>query len=491
MASSGFLTTSLISLWIDRIHSQKCLSVVSSISQWEQVYQDWISEALPDDFIEWLKLKGYVIPLPSYPPEVHDDDLLDKFLQDTSEVESELIPDSNNNNAGDDTGVIESHSFFSHQGSITLPESSFSPSNEDKTEQYLTNCYSQSDVDKMTEFLKEMCMSPTTEACESFNQDPFDDDDTVSWSQISQDPLGRKDSREDLLKEDESNNKEQEVDFKPQWIRKPRFLVIGNLGVGKSSFIREMLKESKGVCTKSNEIVVGSGLKSVTLTISTFESEDAIWLDTVGLDEPKDKGGRMSSGVALYQILKFMKNSEEGLDMMIFVHRGRVSESFARNYEFFFKIIGKETIPSILVLTGGENSIHFSPSASYEERSRLNKIAQIDLKSYGYHFDHVVNCCFAESCGNPFFEEIYASFARISKKQLYLCLKTYQFEKPIFLWCEVNRWNQLYKIWNFLCDFLGVVPIFSQWHKPLLRAKELFKLDDASFAALVSLFKYK
>lgn len=429
----GFLSEKLISLWIERIAEQNYFTVLSTIDEWEEVYQAWTADT-KSDFIDWLKEKGYAIPL-------------SKDIQ---------------NNMDDKAAVIDSHSFMS-QNSITL----------DASDSYLA------------QLCKQNGQNPKEFSSEQ-------DDDTVSWSEISdvQEPF-RTNSREDLTKDDDEEEEQEAVaiipepDITTKWKRKPRFLVIGNSGVGKSSFIRAMLHDTS---PKKEEIAIGSGLKGVTMNVSVFESEDAILLDSCGLDEPKDKSP-MNSAQALFKILKFMKNSQDGLDLLLFVHRGRISESFARNYEFFYKIIGKEMIPAILILTGGENTSHFHPATTYEERTKMNAVTCAELKTFNYNFEHVVHCCFAESCGNTFFKEIYASFGKISKNQVYLCLKSYTFDEPVFLWCEMNKWNTLLKLWNAFCEALGLIPTFSAWYRPLQKAKELFKLDEESFAALVSLFK--
>ena len=272
--------------------------------------------------------------------------------------------------------------------------------------------------------------------------------------------------------------------------KKPTILVVGNSGVGKSSMIKSMIKLSSSHIPGKNISLpkVGFGLRGKTMDIETFESDDFIWLDSCGLDEPKE-GGTITCAQSICQILNFLKLSDQGIDLIIFVHRDRISRSFDSNYKFFYEIIGQKLIPCALVLTGAELTNYYSELSDQQREEKDNEL-KTKLASSKYEFSQVISCCFAESEDRNL-GAIYSGYRQQSYSRLICALEKLFIKntEKTELWCKISKWNKFQKIWHFIIIHFNLPTFFAFWYNHLLKTKELFNLDQDSFNQIVSIFK--
>lgn len=72
--------------------------------------------------------------------------------------------------------------------------------------------------------------------------------------------------------------------------------------------------------------------------------------DTVGLGE--GVGGILESPKAIAALIRLMRNTKSGINLLAYVVRGpRITGQHRRNYEMFYKIICEEKVPILLLLT--------------------------------------------------------------------------------------------------------------------------------------------
>ena len=127
--------------------------------------------------------------------------------------------------------------------------------------------------------------------------------------------------------------------------RVKHILVYGSAGVGKTSFVNALSGESiptsggaRGVTLKSQEVV------------TRRDGVDYRVIDTAGLDEAHR--GAVSSAGAVGALVRLLKRSKDGLNLMVIVvKKGRIHASTLNNFELFVKKMGGKKVPLLIIVT--------------------------------------------------------------------------------------------------------------------------------------------
>lgn len=122
-------------------------------------------------------------------------------------------------------------------------------------------------------------------------------------------------------------------------------LVFGSAGTGKTSFVNALTGQS---------LPTNGGAKGVTLSsqvvLAHHDGVDYRIIDTAGLDEAK--GGSVTSVDAVWGIIRLLKRSQQGLNLMVMVvPKGRILTSTLDNYEFFVNQMVAKKVPVLIVVT--------------------------------------------------------------------------------------------------------------------------------------------
>jgi GTPase SAR1 family protein len=178
-------------------------------------------------------------------------------------------------------------------------------------------------------------------------------------------------------------------------------LVIGETGVGKSSLIRHTLNVSA---------VISDGPLGCTTNVTRYEDDNIVLYDSCGFNE--SALGKVSPAQAFVDILCFINRIKDGLNFIIMVHRGRITESLVQNYHFFRNVVfgsssPEERIPMILVMTGCESE---AIGPSWWARKKENLEA---FRNQGFEFDRIISTSFASADKSPL-EGIYSKIRQDS-----------------------------------------------------------------------------
>ena len=126
-------------------------------------------------------------------------------------------------------------------------------------------------------------------------------------------------------------------------------IVFGDTGAGKTSVIKML----------SNEVEVSA--KASSAGGSTFESKaydvdindhSYVFHDTVGLEDGTSIS--MSPKDALIALYQLMLKVEGGINLLVYVHRGKIKPSQVENYRLFSHVLCQSKVPTALVVTGLE-----------------------------------------------------------------------------------------------------------------------------------------
>ncbi len=194
-----------------------------------------------------------------------------------------------------------------------------------------------------------------------------------------------------------------------------RILVFGSSGAGKTSMLMELTGEEKPV---------GDGVLGITtFNTSPFEAIQRNhniykFLDTAGLNE-SDKG-RIPEKQALRRLVKLLRDSKEGYNLLIHVIRAlpRNTALWQRNHEFFGDVICQKRIPVLLVFTGCEDS---DPMTLWQEEN-AKALEQLGLKGAA-----TVCSCFCQPKdrgGRQAMEEIVGPLRKESARSVWEAIET-------------------------------------------------------------------
>uniref|UniRef100_A0A1I7W933 G domain-containing protein n=1 Tax=Heterorhabditis bacteriophora TaxID=37862 RepID=A0A1I7W933_HETBA len=140
------------------------------------------------------------------------------------------------------------------------------------------------------------------------------------------------------------------VDFQ-HGIRRKRILVFGCSKAGKTSMLNTITGQKHAV----RDAAVGTTFETKIFEDFKYNGKIYKFIDTAGLDEGNK--GTTSSGTAISNLYKFIKNEEEkGFNLFIMVmKKSAISQAIERNYELFINHIKTKEIPCLCVVTGCED----------------------------------------------------------------------------------------------------------------------------------------
>ena len=211
-------------------------------------------------------------------------------------------------------------------------------------------------------------------------------------------------------------------------------LVVGETGVGKSSLIKAI--------TGNSNILTSDSVKGCTFSISSSNYDNITFYDTCGLGETKE--GAISTADAFEKCLQFLVRMKDvGLNLIMFVHRGKITKNFIDIWKLFYQVIGNEEIPAICVFTGCESS-----SNLYEWKKENEE----NIKAYNFKFSSISGTCFASS-QNPILEAAYSELRSASKHVVLLAVYTHASKTPIIVMKPETIEKQLKATWNKLVEY--------------------------------------
>ncbi|KZP16080.1 P-loop containing nucleoside triphosphate hydrolase protein, partial [Athelia psychrophila] len=127
-------------------------------------------------------------------------------------------------------------------------------------------------------------------------------------------------------------------------------IVCGYIGVGKSTLINMLAGGQKEVAETSND-AVGCTFKSNPYHITTPGGREITLWDTAGLDDGPTE--RVTALVAMKNMSELTTHlaASTGLSLILYVVKGKISESIITNY-LLFKAFCDGKVPFVIVVTG-------------------------------------------------------------------------------------------------------------------------------------------
>ena len=218
-----------------------------------------------------------------------------------------------------------------------------------------------------------------------------------------------------------------------------RVLVFGSTGSGKTSLCNALTGQQMPVSDRAK----GVTFESYVYAPFEVSGHQFIVTDTVGLNE-SDKG-TVPSGAALKQLVKLLRDSPEGYNLLIHVMRiPRITKTHHDNYEFFVKTITENRVPTILVATGCEN---VEPMTAWADRNAAT------FATDGLLYKEVVASCFAEG-GR--FEESYARLRAESRAAVLTAVFKHGLPEPAKIYeGGAGLVTAIKRAWNWFCHWVG------------------------------------
>jgi hypothetical protein len=109
--------------------------------------------------------------------------------------------------------------------------------------------------------------------------------------------------------------------------------------------------DGHGEAEMSNGLV-GKTFKSTPYSRRIGGAEFKIW-DTVGLNEGSQ--GTAPTAMAIENLWWLIKGLDNGVTLLLFVMRGRITEKTHSNYKLFYEVFCGKAVRIVLVMTGMEN----------------------------------------------------------------------------------------------------------------------------------------
>jgi len=154
-----------------------------------------------------------------------------------------------------------------------------------------------------------------------------------------------------------------------------RVLVFGSAGAGKTTVCNLLTNEKHEVhngaqgCTFDTE-----EYRPVMKGGSTY-----VFFDTAGLNEGDN--GKVPGPQAVRKLIKLIKQSELGFNLLVMVCRGRFLDVTGKNYEMFAKVFCRQEIPVLIVVT----DIHTDRTVFVQQERRFYPADAADVKAGFFH----------------------------------------------------------------------------------------------------------
>ncbi|KAF5371095.1 hypothetical protein D9757_010811 [Collybiopsis confluens] len=143
--------------------------------------------------------------------------------------------------------------------------------------------------------------------------------------------------------------------FKPSEKPKEKNVILfGSTGSGKSSVVNMLLAPGSAKATVSSK-ATGCTFQSESYIVEVENTKYKVW-DTAGFDE----GGEG----------KVSKSDSGGVSLLVFVMKGRVTNTAQQNYEMFYRGFCEAKVPVVIVVTGMEEENEDGDSRWWEANRR-------------------------------------------------------------------------------------------------------------------------
>ncbi|CAF3369468.1 unnamed protein product [Rotaria socialis] len=216
-------------------------------------------------------------------------------------------------------------------------------------------------------------------------------------------------------------------------------LVFGSSNAGKTSMINMLTHNNYPV----NNSACGCTFETVSIPPVTNGEIQYHFLDTAGLNET-DKG-TVKSKDAVKNIVKLLKHSKSGMNLLIYVMRiGTISQTEKDNVNMFCNVITGNMIPTICVITGCENE---EPMTQWVTNNRHI------FQQNGMVFMDMVGTCFA-SGGR--FETSFKPLREDSARRVWDAITTHSAQEPVdFVKKSGGMIAVVKRVWNAFCTWIG------------------------------------
>ena len=233
-----------------------------------------------------------------------------------------------------------------------------------------------------------------------------------------------------------------------------RVLVFGTTGTGKTSLCNALTGEEQKVSNAAQ----GVTFRSYTYKeVEILGDKSLIITDTVGLNE--SARGSVPSRDAVKALIKLLKDSQEGYNLLIHVFRiPRITQAEENNYEFFVRTISESKIPTILVATGCEN---LEPMSKWKNENG-DTFARIGLE-----YEDIICTCFASGGRMASF---YDDLRNESCQALLGAIEAYAAPEPVKLYNSMQGFIAVFKrAWNWLAGWLGLDGVMFKLNEGLIQ----------------------
>jgi len=203
---------------------------------------------------------------------------------------------------------------------------------------------------------------------------------------------------------------------------------FGETGVGKSSLIN-MLAGSNVAQTSSK--ATGCTLESRGYPVKISKSLFYL-VDTAGLEEGDQ--GRVPKSDAIVQLYTLLKQMEDGVSLLVFVMRPKITDGVVNNWRLFQEVICKYQVPAVVIITGLENE------EDMDDWWVMNKET---FREYGIRPDG--NACVTATRGNMMKDGMFAFQKEYNESKLKIekLLRSLYLAKPWKM--DVPRWfNEIF-----------------------------------------------
>jgi predicted GTPase len=143
----------------------------------------------------------------------------------------------------------------------------------------------------------------------------------------------------------------------------PNIIVFGESGTGKSSVVNMFDGEEKAEVSRS---AVGASFQFQRYERTIYDEKFNVF-EIMALDEQSTGIDKTSDAVV--NLSKLVSLLEDGVNLLVYVKRGRITESALKNYRMFYENFCQSQVPIVLVVTGMESEAQ--PEAWWERNGQF------------------------------------------------------------------------------------------------------------------------